>query len=96
MELELLSDPDQYLFFEQSICGGVSASFKRLSFANNRYMGHKCDRKRPEKYIIYLDMNNLYGFSMSQPLPVGEFRWLENWEIDRLSIANISAQGPLG
>ena len=49
VELELLSDPDQYLFFEQSIRGGVSGSFKRLSFANNRYMAHKFDPKRPEK-----------------------------------------------
>ena len=77
VELELFSDPDQYLFFEQSIRGGVSASFKRLSCANNRYMGDKFDPEKLEKYIIYLDMNNLYGFSMSQPLPIGEFRWLE-------------------
>ena len=28
------------------------------------------------KYITYLDKNNLYGYAMSKPLPMGEFKWL--------------------
>ena len=36
------------------------------------------------KFIQYLDANNLYGWAMSQPLPVSNFKWmtesrLENW-----------------
>jgi len=36
------------------------------------------------KFIQYLDANNLYGWAMSQSLPVSNFKWmteshLENW-----------------
>ena len=29
-------------------------------------------------YIQYLDANNLYGWEMSQKLPVNNFKWLED------------------
>ena len=32
-------------------------------------------------YIQYLDANNLYGWAMSQPLPVRNFKWLSEDEI---------------
>jgi hypothetical protein len=33
-------------------------------------------------YIIYLDANNLYGGAMSEKLPYGGFRWVENFNED--------------
>ena len=30
------------------------------------------------QFITYLDMNNLYGWAMSDDLPYGEFKWLKN------------------
>ena len=37
------------------------------------------------RFLVYLDAKNLYGWAMSQPLPVEEFKWmsqkdLQNWE----------------
>ena len=34
--------------------------------------------KKPSKFIIYLDMNNLYGWAMSEYLPYVGFRRLKN------------------
>ena len=38
VEIELITDPDMYLFFEESKRGGVSSARKRYSEANNKYM----------------------------------------------------------
>ena len=47
-------------------------------------MGDKYDPKYPTKYITYLDANNLYGWATSKPLPIRNFKWmteedLNNW-----------------
>ena len=85
VKLELLTDPDKLLLFEKGIRGGVSMIPNRFGQANNKYMGEKFDSSQPSKFITYLDANNLYGWAMMKPLPVGDFKWmgeseLENWE----------------
>jgi len=29
---------------------------------------------------MYFDANNLYGYAMSQPLPINNFRFIENFD----------------
>ena len=58
---------------------------KRYGKANNKYMGENYNPTKPRKFIEYLDANNLYGWAMCEPLPVGGFKWMtkeeiENWE----------------
>ena len=57
--------------------GGISYVSKRYSKANNEYCPNY-DDKKPEKYITYLDMNNLYGHAMSQYLRYGGLKWIKN------------------
>ena len=77
IRLELLLDPDMLLMFERGIRGGITQSVHRWAAANNPYMGSEYDKSKPTKYLQYLDANNLYGWVMSQPLPTGEFHWVE-------------------
>ena len=48
------------------------------------------------KIIMYLDVNNLFGYAMSQPLPYGEFDWLTKKEINEFSLDSISENSPIG
>ena len=45
--------------------------------ANNKYMKNY-DKNTKSSYIMYLDANNLYGWEMSQKLPVDGFKWVKN------------------
>ena len=64
VELELTSGIDMYLFVEKGMRGGISYIAKRFSKASNKYIKSYGDNK-PSKYIIYLDENNLYGWTKS-------------------------------
>ena len=84
IKLDLLEDVDMLLMIEKGIRGGISNAFTRYAKANNRFM-KDFDPAEKSSFIVYLDANNLYGWAMSKPLPVGGFEWmiemeLENWE----------------
>ena len=72
IKLEKISDIDKYLFIEKGSRGGISYIAKRYTKANNKYM-NDYDPENPSTFITYLDMNNLYGWAMSEYLPYGEF-----------------------
>ena len=76
IKLELLTDPDILLMFERGIRGGITQAVRKYAAANNKYMGNKFDPKSESSYLQYLDANNLYGWTMSQPLPTGGLRWV--------------------
>ena len=85
VELDLMSDPDMYLFMENSIRGGVCMISHRFAKANHELLTNfKVDEKL--QHLIYLDCNNLYGGSLSQYLPTGNFTWAAN---DRFPVETI-------
>ena len=75
VELEKISDADMHLFIEKGMRGGISYINKRYNKANNKYCSDY-NKNKPENYISYLDMNNLYGGAMSEYLPCGGFKWI--------------------
>ena len=77
VRLKLLTDPDMLLMFEQGIRGGITQAVRKYALANNKYMGDKFDPNEDTTYLQYLDVNNLYGWAMLQPLPTGGFKWVD-------------------
>ena len=49
---------------------------------------------KPSKLISYFDMNNLYGWGMSQYIPHGGFKWLKN--VDNFDVNSISEKSSTG
>ena len=73
IKLELISDPDLYMFFEKGMSSGVSYISNTYIKANNKYL-KSYDPKEESKHVIYLDANNLYGYAISKFLPTSGFK----------------------
>ena len=65
-----------FLTIEKAIRGGICHAIHRYATANNKYMNNY-DENIESSYLMYLDANNLYGWAMSQKLPVDGFKWIK-------------------
>ena len=63
----------------------------RYAKANNPYM-KSYDKSKESSYIQYLDANNLYGHSMCQKLPYGDFQWRENMNNEQVTEYDCSGE----
>ena len=88
VELDLISDTDRHLFIEKGMRVGLSYIAKRHSSIN--------ESNKEKRNIIYWDSNNLYGWSMNQPLPYGECNWLSGKEINKLDLDSVSENSSIG
>ena len=69
------------LMIEEGIRGGMSQSIHIYAKANNKYMKNY-DEEIESPYLTYLDANSLYGWAMSQKLPVNGFMWHNDYLSD--------------
>ena len=93
VKLEKISDIDKYLFIKKGLRGGISYIAKRYAKANNKYI-NDYDPKKPSTFILYLDMNKLYGWAMSEYLPYDGFKWLKN--IDEFDVMSVNEKRLIG
>ena len=93
VKLEKISDIGKYLFIEKGLRGGVSYIAKRYPKASKKYR-NDYDPKKSSTFITYLDMNNLYGWPMSEYLPYEGFEWLKN--VDEFDVMPFSEKIPVG
>ena len=71
-----------YLFSEQGIRGGYSNVHKNYAKANHKYLGKDNDPKAKCTYLWYVDMNSLYPTVMVEKLPVRDFKWATQKDLD--------------
>lgn len=89
VRLELITDPDMYLFLEKSLRGGISVISHRFAEANNQYL-NDYNPDMDSSYLFYIDCNNLYGVSLSDYLPKDGFCWLNDAEIRQFNVMSVS------
>ncbi|XP_075158048.1 uncharacterized protein LOC142231318 [Haematobia irritans] len=78
--LELITNVDMFNFIKRGIRGGITQCSKRYHKANNKYMKN-FNPTIPSTYLMYFDVNNLYGWTMQQYLPYGNFKWIDEQSI---------------
>ena len=61
----------------KDIRGEICHSIYRYVKVNNKYM-KDYEKSKESSYLKYWDLNNLYGWAMSQKLPVNSFEWIED------------------
>lgn len=101
ISIEKLTDIDQIYFIENGIRGG-------LSYVNTRYIESTTSSAetdiavaaaaaaQKQWHILYIDANNLYGSAQYYPMPVSNFTWCDQSEINEfnvMSIGNLSMTG---
>ena len=74
VKVELLTDINMLLMIEAGIRGGMCQSTRRYAKANYKYMRNYY-KNIESSYLMYLDAIDLYGWAMSQKLPVNGFKW---------------------
>ena len=77
VKLDLLTDIYMLLMIEKGTRGGICQAIHKYARANNKYMKNYKDVML--SYIEYLDANNLYGWAMSQKLPVNSSKCIKNY-----------------
>ena len=74
VKLESLTNANMLMLFEEGIHGGICTAIRYYAEANNKYMKNY-DSTKKSIYLMYVDANNLYGYAMSQKLPIKSFKF---------------------
>ena len=84
VKLDLINDADMLSMVERQQRGGLwFVGSKRYVKANNKYLPDY-NPEEDSNYLMYWDQNNLYGFAMSQSLPLDNLRFEEGTSLNKI------------
>ena len=92
IKLELITDPDMYVFLEKCKRVGISYIYNGYSRASNKYLTSYKPKQEP-KHIIYWDANDLYGYAISELYPTSGFKWIDPEEFYWIKDTSNSLKG---
>ena len=78
VKIELFTDMAMHDLVEKAKRGGISMTCQRYFKTNNPKMGKAFNLTKPTSQIAYMDVTNLYGWTISQFLPIGDYKWKAN------------------
>ena len=61
---------------EKGIRGGITQAIHRYLSANKKYMNNFRE-DMASSFLMYLDANNLYDWTMCRKLPLNNFEWID-------------------
>src|SRR5271154_6453071 len=80
VKIELFTEMAKHDFIEKAKRRGISMACKQYFKANNPKIGKAFNPSKPTTWISYVDATNLYGWAMSQFLPIGNYEWVASRE----------------
>ena len=95
VKLDTLHDIEMHQFLEKGMRGGISMISHRYAKANNKYL-QEHDPEKPNSYIVYKDANNLYGEAMVQPIPISDFKWVEEKDLQSFNVMTVPDDADTG
>ena len=84
--LDLITDEEIFMFIEAGIRGGISVishRYAKVNHPNHENIG-LYNPNEPNKQMLYLDANNLYGHAMMQYLPISDFEMIPTMSEEEL------------
>nr|XP_018905008.1 PREDICTED: uncharacterized protein LOC109035731 [Bemisia tabaci] len=95
IKIELMTDINQINFVSHGIRGGVANCIKKFSEAKNKYLGDDVD-PADSTFIALFDAVSLYSWSLQEPVPTGNFKFLTQKEIDDFDIEQTEINSSVG
>ena len=81
---------------EKGTRGGTCQAIHRYVKASNKYMKNYI-KNNESSYLTYLDASKLYGWPISQKLPVSGFKWAKNLsKFNEIFIKNYDENSDIG
>ena len=87
-KIELLTDREMLLMVNSAIRGGMTVLSHRYARSNLKNLpGY--DPSKPTTHIAAWDCNSMYGLAQYESLPTGDFKWVEDAEINKIDVQNL-------